>query len=208
MLSGRYVDPQVGKITFKAFYDDWSQRQLWVPSTRANTDLATGSVTFPDLPMKAIRRSHVEAWVKTMVEPWAPSTVKTRFVVVRSVFRAAVADRVITNDPSVGVALPRRRKAAVAIPAWPVGVRQRPARCMRCIAIHRLCRRAHRATRLMGDAAGMRNSAAKTGIRTGLGTVIATLRRVRAPISAKNAQPRQPAGPGWSSILVGLVVIP
>ena len=50
-----------------------------------------------------------------MSTQWAPSTVKTRFVIVRSVFQAAVADRVITTDPSTGVALPRRRKAEAAM---------------------------------------------------------------------------------------------
>jgi integrase len=115
VMAGTYVDPAAGKITFKRFYDEWAPRQLWVPSTRANADLATGSVTFADLPMKAIRRSHVEAWVMTMSTQWAPSTTKTRFVIVRSVFRAAVADRVISSDPSLGVALPRRRKAEAAM---------------------------------------------------------------------------------------------
>jgi len=115
VMSGTYVDPAAGKITFKRFYDGWAPRQLWVPSTRANADLATGSATFADLPMKAIRRSHVEAWVKAMSTQWAPSTIKTRFVIVRSVFRAAVADRVIGSDPSIGVALPRRRKAEAAM---------------------------------------------------------------------------------------------
>jgi integrase len=115
VMAGTYVDPAAGKITFKRFYDEWAPRQLWVPSTRANADLATGSVTFADLPMKAIRRSHVEAWIKAMSTQWAPSTIKTRFVIVRSVFRAAVADRVIGTDPSIGVALPRRRKAEAAM---------------------------------------------------------------------------------------------
>lgn len=118
VLTGNYVDPSAGKVTFKQFYDDWSKRQLWVPATRANADLATGSVPFADLPMKSIRRSHVEAWIKTVAAAWAPTTVKTRFVIVRSVFRAAVSDRIIANDPSTGVALPRRRKvdAAMRIP--------------------------------------------------------------------------------------------
>lgn len=111
VLTGNYVNPSAGKVTFKQFYDDWSKRQLWVPSSRSNADLATASVPFADMPMKSIRRSHVEAWVKTVAAQWAPTTVKTRFVIVRSVFRAAVSDRIIANDPSVGVALPRRRKA-------------------------------------------------------------------------------------------------
>lgn len=71
--------------------------------------ISLGSVTFGDLPFKAIRRSHVEAWVQEASECWAPTTVKVRFVIVISVFRPALADRVI------GVALPRRRKAEAAM---------------------------------------------------------------------------------------------
>ena len=115
VLTGNYVDPSAGKVTFRQFYDDWSKRQLWVPSSRANADLAAASVPFVDLPMKSIRRSHVEAWVKAVAATWAPTTVKTRFVIVRSVFRAAMNDRIIAADPSVGVALPRRRKADAAM---------------------------------------------------------------------------------------------
>ncbi|GEP37510.1 hypothetical protein NPS01_11730 [Nocardioides psychrotolerans] len=113
--TGTYVNPRAGRVTFQAFYDDWAPRQLWLPSTRANADLATASVPFGDLPLKAIRRSHIETWVKSISARWAPTTIKTRFVIVRSVFRAAVADRVIAADPTVGVALPRRRKAEAAM---------------------------------------------------------------------------------------------
>jgi integrase len=49
----------------------------------------------------------------------APGTIKTRYVNVRSVFRAAVKDRVIGMDPTDDVRLPRRRRAdaAMTIPA-------------------------------------------------------------------------------------------
>lgn len=115
LRDGTWVEPRAGNVTFDDFYADWAPRQLWLPSTRANADLAVGSVPFGDLPFKAIRRSHIETWVKTASERWAPSTVKTRFVIVRSVFRAAVADRVIGADPCIGVTLPRRRKAEAAM---------------------------------------------------------------------------------------------
>lgn len=116
--AGTYVNPRAGNVTFQQFHDDWAPRQLWVPSTRANADLAVRSVSFGKLPLKTIRRSHIETWVKSMSTRWAPTTIETRFVIVRSVFRAAVADRVIAADPTVGVALPRRRKveAAMRIP--------------------------------------------------------------------------------------------
>jgi integrase len=114
-LTGSYVDPAAGRMTFRQFYADWSARQLWVPATRQNAELATRSVPFAETPMKAIRRSHVEAWVMQLSGELAASTIKTRFVVVRSVFRAAVADRVIAADPSTGVVLPRRRRADAAM---------------------------------------------------------------------------------------------
>ena len=49
----------------------------------------------------------------------APGTIRTRYVNVRSVFRAAVKDRVIGSDPTDGVRLPRGRRAdaAMSIPA-------------------------------------------------------------------------------------------
>ena len=115
IISGTYVEPTAGDITFGAFYAEWSARQLWVRKTRENADLAIRSVPFVDLPMKAIRRSHVETWIKQMTTRLAATTIKTRYVIVRSVFRAAVLDRVIVTDPSVGVTLPRRRRAEAAM---------------------------------------------------------------------------------------------
>ena len=49
VLTGTYVDPDAGKVTFREFYERWSARQLWVSSTRTNADLATRWVPFADL---------------------------------------------------------------------------------------------------------------------------------------------------------------
>lgn len=58
--------------------------------------LAVRSATFAEMDLRTIRPSHVEGWVKSMTvtspersAPLAPRTIKTRFVNVRSVFRAA-----------------------------------------------------------------------------------------------------------------------
>ena len=88
---------------------------MWLSSTLENADLATASVTFGDLPLRSIRRSHIEGWVKNMTARLAPTTIDTRFTIVRGVFRAAVADRLIASDPTVGVVLPRKRKAEAAM---------------------------------------------------------------------------------------------
>lgn len=115
VVRGDWVNPTAGKVTFSAFYADWSRRQVWLSSTRENADLAAAGVTFGQMPLRSIRRSHVEAWVKQMSATLAPTTIDTRFTIVRGVFRAAVADRLIPSDPSVGVVLPRKRKAEAAM---------------------------------------------------------------------------------------------
>jgi integrase len=122
VVTGTYIDPRAGQITFAQFYGDWSVRQLWAPGTVAAMSLAARAVPFSDKPMGQIRRSDVEVWIKSMdTAGLAPGTIKTRHVNVRSVFRAAVRDRVIGIDPSDAVRLPRRRRrdAAMSIPTPP-----------------------------------------------------------------------------------------
>jgi len=116
VLTGTYLDPRAGQITFAQFYKEWSVRQIWAPGTVAAMSLAARSVPFGERPMRQIRRSDVEVWIKSMdTAGLAPGTVKTRHVNVRSVFRAAVRDRVIDADPSDAVRLPRRRRADAAM---------------------------------------------------------------------------------------------
>jgi integrase len=116
VVTGNYVDPKAGSITFAAYFAEWSARQVWVSGTAKAMSLAARSTTFAETPMKSIRTSHVETWVKTMTAAGlAPGTVTTRFNNVRSVFRGANRDRVISTDPTEGVRLPRRRRADAAM---------------------------------------------------------------------------------------------
>jgi integrase len=124
MVTGMYVDPKAGEITYRQFFEDWASRQVWPPNTERAMRLASNSVTFADMPMKAIRRSHFEQWVKAMQtkdrgegkpKGLAPGTVKTRIQNVRPVLRAAVRDRIIASDPSDGFKLPRQRRAEAAM---------------------------------------------------------------------------------------------
>ena len=116
MVTGNYVDPKAGAITFTAYFAQWPARQVWVPSTTEAMQLACGSATFGDLPLKSARRSHIESWIKTMTtNGLAPGTVFTRFNNVRRVFRAAQRDKTIGSDPTDGIALPRKRRAEAAM---------------------------------------------------------------------------------------------
>ncbi|NKY08981.1 tyrosine-type recombinase/integrase [Cellulomonas hominis] len=119
VLTGTYVDPAAGRVTFASFYGEWATRQVWEATTARAMDLAAGGVTFGTVPLARLRSSHLEAWVKAMqTRGLAASTIRTRFNNVRSVLRAAARDRHLPHDPSVGVTLPRqrRREAAMVIP--------------------------------------------------------------------------------------------
>jgi integrase len=116
VVTGHYVDPKAGRVTFKSFYADWSQRQLWQSTTVTAMSLAARSVPFADLPLNKVRKSHLEQWVKRMQSAGLqPGTIRTRFRNVARVFRAAVDDRVIPTDPCKGVSLPAMRRAEAAM---------------------------------------------------------------------------------------------
>jgi integrase len=116
VVTGNYVDPKAGKITFRAYFDEWAARQMWVRSTAQGMEIATRSTPFGDLPIKAIRRSHIETWVKAMsAAGLAPGTVSKRYKNVRAIFRAALRDKVIATDPTDGVMLPRKRRSEIAM---------------------------------------------------------------------------------------------
>jgi hypothetical protein len=119
IVTGQYVNPATGRVTLADFYSAWAARQVWESTTVKAVDLAVRSTTFMDVPLSRLRRSHEEAWIKSMDGAGlAPGTIKTRLINMRSVLRAAVRDRVIPSDPSDGLSGPRGRRprARMSIP--------------------------------------------------------------------------------------------
>jgi integrase len=117
-LTGSYVDPVLGKVTFASFYKDWSTRQVWESSTRHAMELAAKSVTFGSVPLADLRKSHVELWVKDMQRnKLQPTTIRTRFANVHAAIRVASSGRprLMAEDVCIGVKLPPARKASAAM---------------------------------------------------------------------------------------------
>lgn len=122
IVTGQYVDPTAGRATFATFFESWLEMQVYTSNTVKAMRLAAQGTTFRDVPLNRLRRSHVAAWVKHMdVSGLQPSTIHTRFTNVRTVLRAAVADRLISGDPSDQVRLPARgrRETSMRIPTSP-----------------------------------------------------------------------------------------
>ncbi|HIZ98257.1 MAG TPA: site-specific integrase [Candidatus Janibacter merdipullorum] len=113
------MDPRAGNITFKAFFYEWSARQVWTAGTLDAATRAVLSTTFKDLPLAKIAPEHVEQWVKEMTLPastrkegLAVSTQKMRLAYVKMTFAAAVRGRRIAVDPSADVKIKAKKKRA------------------------------------------------------------------------------------------------
>lgn len=123
LVTGTFTHPRAGRETFASYYAEWSQRQVWESNTMQAMALTVKYASFRDLPIKSITRAHVEQWIKLMQkgtgtsrkQPLAPGTITGRLRVARTIFRAALAEKKIPSDPTLGVKLPRLRKAEASM---------------------------------------------------------------------------------------------
>lgn len=121
MLTGRYVDPRAGRKTFRVWFNEFSDRQIWAPTTTAAAASTLRLVPFADMPLSAIRRADIERWVKAMStsSPRRPgglaaNTIASRLHFVRMAMRAAVVERLIAEDPTAGVKTPRDARTSLS----------------------------------------------------------------------------------------------
>lgn len=118
-LTGAYVDPAAGKMTFREWFAEWSSMQIWAPGTTDAANRAVAGIPFADVPLGRITSSDVQGWIKAMeTKGLAETTIRARYSYVHMAFRAAVGDRII-RDPSklratgggAGVTLPKLPRA-------------------------------------------------------------------------------------------------
>jgi len=112
VLTGQYVDPKAGRVTWSSWTVAWMDRQTWAAGTREAAETAIESVPWGDDAISTVKPSHVQAWVSgESKRGLAASTLRTRLNYVQMAFRAAVADRVIPVSPAVGMKPPRQRRS-------------------------------------------------------------------------------------------------
>lgn len=116
VVTGQYVDPKAGQVTFRAYAETWRNAQVHRPSSAAHVETMLRRHAYPalgDRAMSSILPSEIQAWVKRMSEGLAPSTVGVIHGIVSSVFKAAVRDRRIMANPCEGTKLPTVVKTKV-----------------------------------------------------------------------------------------------
>lgn len=120
-LTGAYVDPRAGRITFREYAEDWRSRQLWRESTMDRIESLLRNHLYPalgNMPLDAVRPSDLDRLVKGLTDKLAPSTVVGIYRLAASVFKAAVRDRVLGTSPCVDVRLPAEPRREV-VPMTP-----------------------------------------------------------------------------------------
>ncbi|MGB3764636.1 MAG: tyrosine-type recombinase/integrase, partial [Ornithinimicrobium sp.] len=104
IVTGSYVSPTAGRITFIDYFDRWLEHKTYEETSRRSVTLAAHCTTFGSMQIGSIRPSHVDGWIADMHRRGlAPGTIRTRVGYVRAVFKTAVRDRVIAHDPTEGV---------------------------------------------------------------------------------------------------------
>jgi integrase len=109
MLTGRYVDPSAGRVTFREYAELWRASQPHRPSTEVLYERLLRLHVYPtigDRRLSSVRRSDVQGWVASLSDQLAPASVQGAYSRVRTIFRTAVDDRLIAETPCRNIALP------------------------------------------------------------------------------------------------------
>lgn len=115
---GQYIDPRVGKITIAEYASQWREHQLHRDSTTEIVERAFRLHILPilgHLPMADARSSHIRAW-KATAENVSSSTVHLVYSYIKSMFAAAVIDKIIASSPCVAIRLPEVHDRQFFIP--------------------------------------------------------------------------------------------
>src|SRR5450756_3234800 len=110
--TGGWIDQASGRITFREYVE-----QVWLPSRHVEVSTLAGYHSyldkhflpfFGDHPMAEILPSLVQDWVTTAAASGlSPTSVTKYHVMLHSVFKRAVRDRVIVTNPCEGIELPK-----------------------------------------------------------------------------------------------------
>lgn len=108
-MTGQYVSPDAGDVTFREYAERWRLAQVHRPSTAENMEILLRVHTYPafgDRPIGSILPTEIQARVKRLTQKLAPSTVRKTHGVVAGIFLAAIRDRRIVSSPCEDTNLP------------------------------------------------------------------------------------------------------
>ena len=114
VVTGQYVDPKAGQITFRDYAERWRKMQVQRPSSRAHVETMLRRHAYPtlgDRRLSSILPSDVQAWVKSL--EMAPATVGVVHGIVSTIMKSAIRDRRIVANPCDGTKLPKVQRPQI-----------------------------------------------------------------------------------------------
>lgn len=114
VVTGQYVDPKAGLITFRDHAERWRKIQVQRPSSRAHVESLLrrhAYPTFGDRQLTSILPSDVQSWVKGL--ELAPATVGVVHGIVSTIFKSAIRDRRVAANPCDGTKLPKVQRPQI-----------------------------------------------------------------------------------------------
>lgn len=107
--AGTYVDPAIGRMTFREFAEEWRTAQPHRPNTVRRTLMVLTVYAYPAIghrPLAAVRPTELQALVGRMALRLKASSVRSNIRLIQTVFRAAVRNRLIAHSPAADLKLP------------------------------------------------------------------------------------------------------
>lgn len=131
-VTGQYVSPAAGRVTFREFAEAWRMSQIHRPSTMARTETNLRRHVYPFFghrEIASILPSEIQTWVKRLSTesrtrkgtPLAPSTIVNIHGQVSGIFKAALRDRRRVDNPCETIRFPRIRKdEIIPLETWEI----------------------------------------------------------------------------------------
>jgi integrase len=114
-VRGTYIEPR--KITVAEYAREWAGSRPHRPTTARRTEmmirLHIEGTRLGSRKLADVRPSEVQAWATDRSRVLAPSTVRQAVGLLRSVYGAAVLDRLVASSPVIRIQLPRYERERV-----------------------------------------------------------------------------------------------
>ena len=114
VVTGQYVAPNAGNVTFREYAEAWRAVQVHRPTTQSHVETNLRLHVYPrigDRKISSILPSDIQTLVTSL--KLAPNTVGVVHSIVSSVMRSAVRDRRIVANPCDGTRLPKAERSRV-----------------------------------------------------------------------------------------------
>jgi integrase len=116
LLRGEYISPANARVPFRDYAEAWRAAQVHRPTTAEQCEIYLRKHCYPTLghrPLGQIRRSEVQGWVKSLSDHLSPGSVEVAYRWAATVFRSAVADRLLPASPCIRIALPKKARGEI-----------------------------------------------------------------------------------------------